>query len=271
MVMKNIACFITGGWTEAGEMQFFLEKIRSDCNFYQCFPHKPKVRRNAMGQLYKEEMQGETGEILFEKVLGILKDHPEYNYKYDAILIEDDLDMRFKDKTDVYIQEHYSKMTRDIVEAFGREVPVIILYASPEIESWFLTDWDNCFKGVYSSKTNVPDLSLNERLHFINRLAVAINNIIDTTTNIELFGYDQPEYIKLSDLLLKLFEPDNIRNTVMKDSSNNTFRQRICNSRYLYYSKKTHGSMMLRKADPEIIQKKCDKFFRKGYDELRQL
>lgn len=40
MVKPQIACYVTGGWTECGYMTRFLEKINDSFDYRQRFPQK---------------------------------------------------------------------------------------------------------------------------------------------------------------------------------------------------------------------------------------
>ena len=46
--------------------------------------------------------------------------------------------------------------------------------------------------------------------------------------------------------------------------------QKICNSKKLYYSKKYHGSIMLKNIDPDIVASKCTCYFQESYLQLKQ-
>lgn len=45
MVKPQIACYITGGWTECGYMTHFLEKINNTFDYRQRFPQKNIEKR----------------------------------------------------------------------------------------------------------------------------------------------------------------------------------------------------------------------------------
>ena len=245
-------------------MQHFLRKINDAYTYHQCFPNKTKKKKGGERQL-SSVYSGLTGQDLIDRAVKIMREHPEYADKYDAILVEDDLDCRYKDKSEEEIEIEYNDNARILREAFGRDVPVVFLYASPEIESWFISDWNNCFCGVYGDSTYVPDLSKENRDLFLIRLHDIIKKEI-VQDDIERFGYGDTKYTKMSEKLTQIFSPDYIQSAIMdRNRDSKEVYDIVCQSRSLFYSKRTHGSAMLRKADPEIIQRSCRNFFRKGF------
>ena len=117
--MVNVACFLTCGWTEAGEMQQFLSRIRKDCTFHQCFPNKTR-KRKAKDRFLVPEYSGLTGKPLLERVLEVIGTHPEYRDNYDAVLIEDDLDLRFRNMSDDEIEEIINEQNNQYRRDWGR-------------------------------------------------------------------------------------------------------------------------------------------------------
>lgn len=156
---------------------------------------------------------------------------------------------------------------KNICEKFGREIPVIFLYASPEIETWFLCDWDNSFVSVYHNK------------FFCHHLKKCLEELIMDKycdIGIENFGLKEEGYVKLSDLIV------NVVAVGVKEKLANTFAneclhiktpqyvQDIIDNRDLYYSKKIHGDMMLRRIIPDNIIEQCNIYFKPAVIELRK-
>ena len=258
----QVACFFTCGYTEAGTMQLFLKKINNACDFVQCLPNKTRKRRGESKSI-RNEYNGLSGNALLERVCTTLK---KYKNEVDisrcqAVLIEDDLDGRFRDWTDGEVNAYREGAIRRIHECLGRNVPVIFLYASPEIEAWFLADWKKSFQYVYENKRFVEDLSVTERRRFLYHLRkfIFINLLGDYRDDLETYGWVENQYVKLSDQL-----QDAVSSVALQQAAG-------IQSQHLYYSKKRHGEIMLREICPSIVAKKCRRYFLQGYQALRNL
>ncbi len=265
--MKKVACFITSGFTECGAMTAFLHKINPNCQYVQCFPNKPKYKRGLA-----PEYNGFTGESLLSEMYRRLKISKERGENFDVILIEDDLDGRFNKYSDQEILEYQQNVYHKVKE-IGFSAPIIFLFASPEIEAWFLSDWDHTFKEVYKSIPSHP-LKKNDNEYFCNRLKKYIDaEILQEHKNyIEQYGYDESgKYTKLSDEIQKAVSIG-VKEIIKSDTTvNDKLKELIIENRELFYSKQLHGDTMLRNASPNTIASKCTIYFLKAHNQLKEI
>lgn len=85
--MKQIACFLTCGYTEAGAMQAFLRKINPRYDFRQWLPNKTRKRRGSSKSI-SSNTSGLTGSALLTKVCDIVTAHREEISECAAIICE---------------------------------------------------------------------------------------------------------------------------------------------------------------------------------------
>jgi hypothetical protein len=121
MVRKEIGCFITGGWTEAGAMTVFLKKINCNFEYVQCFPKKDKRKDGLDGRL-----NGCTGKDLINEVYRRIELYKDKYRHFYAIIIEDDLDCRFYNKSDIEIDDYKKHIQQMIWDRLGRTIPIIL-------------------------------------------------------------------------------------------------------------------------------------------------
>lgn len=232
-MVRKIGCFITEGWTEAGAMSVFLKKINSEFEYIQCFPAKRKYTKES-----DRKLNGLTGEALIEEVYRRITLYKNDYLDFSAIIIEDDLDCRFHGKSSTEIDNYKMKIRQTIWERLGKEIPVIFLFASPEIETWFICDWDNTFVHVYQDQ------------FFCNRLQKYLVKVVLKgywQTGIENFGITDGKYTKLSDSLQRAIAcgvKDELRG-LYSNKPIPPIVMRIINDRSYYYSKKIHCDRML--------------------------
>jgi hypothetical protein len=102
------------------------------------------------------------------------------------------LDCRFHEKSPKQIDEYKKQIQQTIWDKLGKAIPVIFLFASPEIETWFICDWNNSLVYVYKDRFFCHHLKnyLNEKI---------INEYWQK--GIENFGVIDGKYTKLSDAL----------------------------------------------------------------------
>lgn len=268
MVNDRIACFLTCGYTEAGAMQFFLRKINDKFEYKQYLPNKT-IKKKGDSKTIKPDISGLTGDALLEKVYTILAKHKEEINTCKAVLIEDDLDGRFHNKSDEDIGTYKSNIVtqvRNILD--NQEMKVFLFFASPEAEAWFIADWENGFKSLYESEL-VSDLSYSERRFFVHNLKKYLSDQIlkEYINDIEMYGYIGDKYFKLSDQIIHVVESD-VKNYLVENNDNKIIAEKIKKSKYLYYSKKLHGDRMLKSILPQIIGKKCRHYFNSSYLKL---
>ena len=273
-MVRRIACFFTCGHTESGAMQSFLQKINDNYVFRQCLPNKPKRKQGRTDVSLVAE--GATGSSLHREVYRILRMNRDEYRHYSAIMIEDDLDNRFSGMNDDQISAYKSEITMKVRENVDVEqMPVIFLYASPEVEAWFLADWNNSFFQVYTDRGIINDVSQTKALdYYVHCLKRYIDaNLVDTTKDdIEAYGEQtMGESDKLSARLQQIVR-DEVKQYIREQSdSDDTFFDELYSSKKLYYSKRIHGTEMLRRIVPENVAGKCRRFFFDAYMDLRNL
>lgn len=268
-MVDKIACFLTCGYTEAGAMQFFLRKINDKYEYKQFLPNKT-IKKKGDAKEINHKISGLTGEALLEKIYFIISKHKEEIAQCKAILIEDDLDGRFSNYSESEIEDYNRKIINQIYEKLEVEIPVFILYASPEAESWFVADWKNGFEYLYCNSGVVDDLERNAKLFFVHHLKKYIDNNVlrEYVDDIEEYGWFDGEYLKLSDQIINAIQIG-VKEYIQKlPNTNNDYINKIVESRKLYYSKKLHGDRMLRNIHPDIVADKCKKYFGSTYNKI---
>ena len=145
------------------------------------------------------------------------------------------------------------------------------LYASPEIESWFIADWENGFNYLYCKTGIVNDVEVNARIFFTHHLRQYIEKEIlkDYSSDIEKYGHINGKYVKLSDQLINAIQVDSKEYIKKLTGTNEQYVEQIVNSRCLYYSKKLHGETMLKNILPENVAKACSNYFKNTYQQLK--
>lgn len=270
-MVKRVACFLTCGYTEAGAMQFFLKKINSNYEYKQYLPNRTKKKKGDPKNI-SSSINGLTGDALLEKIYAIIEKHSKEISEYDAILIEDDLDDRFYDWSEEKINMYNTNIKETICQKLGRSIPVFIVYAAPEIESWFIADWENGFKYLYCDTNQVDDIEVNARSFFVHHLKQYIEKEIlkEYKDDLEKYGVFDGKYIKLSDELIKAIQFDSKEYIERLAGTNKEYVKQIVNSKSLYYSKKLHGDLMLRNILPENVAKECTYYFRNIFHKLQE-
>ena len=266
-----IACFLTCGYTEAGAMQFFLKKINDRYEYRQCLPNKT-IKKKGMPKKIDDYMSGRTGEALLEKVYELIEKHRDEYSQCRAILVEDDLDGRFAGYSQKEVGEYNRKIIEKIQDKLGKKLPVFVLYASPEAESWFIADWENGYKYLYCDRGIVDDVENDARQFFVYHLKEYIDNEIlkEYKDNIEEYGYFDGKYIKISDEIIDAVQSGVKEKIGQLPRANKDYVDQIRNSRKLYYSKKLHGQRMLKNIHPDIVADKCKRFFGDTYKDLSE-
>ena len=252
-------------------MQYFLRKVNDNFEYKQYLPNKT-IKKKGDTKSINPKISGLTGDALLEKIYSILAKHKDEINSCKAILIEDDLDGRFYNKTDEEIRlykEAIVEKIRNIIE--NQEMKVFLLFASPEAEAWFLADWENGFKLLYESKL-ISDLGFSERQYFVHQLRQYLFGkvLLENAQDIEMYGYKNGVYYKLSDQLIRVIEYE-IKEYLFHKGDNKEYAEKISKSRHLYYSKKLHGDRMLKSIVPEIVGDRCRHYFRPTYLELVDL
>ncbi|MBQ7298259.1 MAG: hypothetical protein IJW77_00275, partial [Clostridia bacterium] len=219
--MKRIACFFTGGYTELNAMKRFMTKINNRVQYIQLCPNGPRknkdnIRNRHVIETINEDQNGLTGDALINYIYEFIKSDRFVDEEYDAIIIEDDTDKRFlkvqDDGTsliDVDAWEQHKISVRQHIWDVYQEIPIIFIYASPEIETWFLADWNNSFGKVYNTMSNGSKLlSTEQNNYFSVQFHKHIKENILTSRYedcIEEYGYFNGSYYKLSEQIQNAF------------------------------------------------------------------
>lgn len=268
-MVSRVACFLTCGYTEAGAMQFFLRKINDSYEYKQYLPNKT-IKKKGDAKIIKKEISGLTGEDLLKKIYSILEKHKDEINTCKAVLIEDDLDGRFHNWDNKKIKGYRDAIVDKVHSKLESDIPVFILYASPEAESWFIADWDNGFGYLYGKSNRIKDMDQKAKSFFLHHLRDYIYSEVlkEYSHNIEEYGWGKNGYVKLSDQIISVIQTD-IKDYVRKlHRANPDCVKQIRESRDLYYSKKLHGDIMLRNICPGVVAEKCRQYFMGTYNEL---
>jgi hypothetical protein len=126
--------FAGGGETEVRGLVPFFRKNFPHCRFDRKTPvsRKPGPRPGVKISGY-----GRTGKSLVSEIKARLKTALSKGDVCDVILIFDDLDCR-----DSREQEEKFINAADSVDG-AKEIPKIVGFAAPEMESWIVADWDH--------------------------------------------------------------------------------------------------------------------------------
>lgn len=268
-MVSRVACFLTCGYTEAGAMQFFLRKINDSYEYKQYLPNKT-IKKKGDAKIIKKEISGLTGKALLKKIYSILEKHKDEINTCKAVLIEDDLDGRFHNCDNETIKEYHDAIVAEVHSKLESDIPVFILYASPEAESWFIADWDNGFGYLYGKSNRIKDMDQKAKSFFLHHLRDYIYSEVlkEYSHNIEEYGWFENGYVKLSDQIISVIQT-NIKDYVRTlPQANSDCVKQIIESRDLYYSKKLHGDIMLRSIRPDVVAEKCRQYFMGTYNEL---
>lgn len=270
-MVKRIACFFTCAYAESGGIQSFLRRINNTYDFQQCLPNKT-IKKKGSPKIINQSINGLTGTKLLDKVCDILSKKSEDYSLFDGILVEDDLDDRFYGISDEEISDYCSNIVNNIRLAVGVvDIPVYILFAAPELESWFIADWNNGFKYLCTKSNVFDDVSLAGREYFAIHLKKYIENRIlaDKKDCIERFGHVNGCYVKLSEKIQEAFAYE-VKNELSKIPTTHIITE-ILESRKIRYSKKLHGEIMLKNINPTVVAEKCPLYFRAAYHSLVEI
>lgn len=269
---KRIACFFTGGYTELYGMTQFLKKINGEAGFIKLTPtrerkSKEDIRNRArhMEMISKRE-SGLTGKKLIDHVKNFVQEERFKEERYDMILIEDDKDDRFltiqADGTAAIDEKEWETFKQEVQEQLqkaGVTIPIIMIMAAPEVEAWFLADWDNSFGQEYRQI-----LSNDQNQYFSTKFRIHINEEILTErykNDIESYGYFDSQYVKLSERIQKSLEEIDFMGGYSGEYPTESVR----------YSKTKNGGRMLANIEPQSVLQKCPHCFREGYYKLQEL
>lgn len=143
----RVGYFATGGHTEVGGLQRFLDRIDARASMWRCFPAitkpGPKLGRPAPDP----DDEGITGGDLVARMLRRLEKYhrPGMRDALDIVVLVDDVDCRFAIGDRSFDPEQFGAWlvaTTERVRAAAQkpDLPFIALLGCPEIEAWFVAD-----------------------------------------------------------------------------------------------------------------------------------
>ena len=267
---KRIACFFTAGYTELNAMKAFMKKANGRVDYIQLCPTGPRRSKDAIKNRHTDtihsQQNGLTGDALIEFVTDFVEKKRFLEERYDAILIEDDKDDRFlalqEDGTARIDQEAWEIFKKNVTKRIRDKcpgIPIIFFYAAPEVEAWFLSDWDNGFGSIYKDV-----LTKEQNDYFSVRFRKFVNNSILTSrykSSIEAYGYFGGKYRKLSEQLQSALEKTDFLEGHGSETQYPAIR----------YSKRIQGEDMLRQINPGTILHTCSFYFKEGFLALKRV
>ncbi len=229
------------GWTEI-KFDTFLQKI---------LPNSTIIRR---GRYYNKGAKptiqaGQDGvsgiALLKHAITDVKKAIEDKNLvEPDMFIFSDDTDCKISLENGVYIyhDQEYKKKLEELVKEYNKNLPetkMVFLFASSEIETWFLADSNNTFEKAY------PQIS-----PFTHKLNVFCSNKIFPINKLESFSlYDEKNSscrIKISEHCIQKFVKS------FPDSN---------------YSKRIQGQDFITLLDPQSLLNLTD-FFNPAYDAI---
>lgn len=265
---QKVACFFTGGFTEVNAMKLFLRKINSNIDFIQLCPTGTRRSKSDIQNRHIDNIDtnhsGLTGGALIEHILAFIQQKKFQEEEYRAILIEDDKDDRFLDiqetgdaKCNKDAWKKFKKEICDKIHTLYPDIKIIFILAAPEVEAWFLADFEHSFGEAYKRILN--NSKDNEYLKVQMRKYFNENILTQRYEKcIEEYGYFNGVYRKLSEEIQKALSLEDF------------FEERE-NYPIISYSKRKHGEVMLQQIEPDKVLNKCSVYFREGCIELAEL
>lgn len=243
----RIGYFCTSGNTEIGSIQAFLRKINPAVEWERCYPSvkKPAPKIGRQYSIPNGRHSGVSGGFLVRMMLERLGGEYFEREKYDAILLIDDMDCRFYGQKEDAMAKYVTDLSLQVNQKMCRAIDLYVLFASPEIESWFVADWANSFAMEY------PILQV--------KLRMKVNELLSGCARLEDYGgplVNGSCAHKLSkDIQNALFDLQVVYEVPKRHS----------------YSKRIHGAAMLGRIDPNNVAKKCTLYFAPVFRKLRDL
>lgn len=256
--------FHSAGYTEAGGMPIFLQQVcpGDDIDWIRCFPayEKPSPKLKRTFPEPKMSESGVSGEKLVEKMLERLREHYRTpTHKLKLVMLVDDTDCRFRVSPQDFVEWRDSVEKQIIEAADDPDIRFFPLLASPEIEGWFIADWDNGF-GLQDRR------ALSKEVHDCFKLYGL------PVRGADIEGYGGAEQAKggctnklSEDIVTALASPGLLEAVEQRLGAD---WHKKC-PRALSYSKKLDGPVMLRKVQPSVIARHCPNFFGTEYKALQ--
>lgn len=269
---KRVACFFTGGYTELTAMKLFMKKINPNIDFIQLCPirgrsNKEQIRnrKTRHTEAIHSLQNGLTGDALINYIKDFIKQSRFQDEEYDAILIEDDKDNRFMDRLpdgtanlNLVEWDLFKDNVEQQLKAVCPDIQIIFFFAAPEVESWFLADWENSFAKIYKDQFNAEE---NNYFKVVFRKYINDNVLTQRYRNsIESYGYFNGKYNKLSEEIQKALDGADFWKCMLQ-----------LEEKTIHYSKRIQGKEMLEEINPEIVFQHCTCFFKEGFTSLQRL
>ncbi|MEO5378397.1 MAG: DUF4276 family protein [Magnetococcus sp. DMHC-6] len=235
--------FSGGGHTELIGFVKFFKKYFPNHTFERQLPVRPrgplpKRDNNECPPLPKKNGMGHTGKGLEIKIKKRLTEFQTRGLELKPILVIDDLDCRFYDTA-------YKGLLKAVVDVIGTQDQTIIGFAAPEVESWFIADYDGTFGKHPKFKAIHKDM----------RYCLS-NNKID---------FKKPESFSKLNEKTKISCQDKLSEAIA-----DAFKRCHNKEKNLTFSKKDDSPELLNMADPSIIQSKCP-YFKRFWHNLEQM
>jgi hypothetical protein len=125
VALVRIGWFATGGHTEVGGLQRFLERIDDGPRWVRCFPavQKPGPKLGRAAPAPSDE--GITGADLGARMLKLIRERHQPG-EFDAYLLVDDADCRFCGDDPTAARAAFTeRLALEVAQHLGRDVPVV--------------------------------------------------------------------------------------------------------------------------------------------------
>lgn len=214
--------FSGGGESEVSGLIPILKRICSD----HMYERKSPIRRKPGPRASQEPGYGRTGQSLGQQIEDLLFKSLKSDKSCDLILIIDDLDCHDPNVRRELFDSSIGKVDK------AKDIEHFVGFASPEIESWIIADWDH-------SIATDPDFRgcHNQMRHWLSTQKAV--------------PFDQPEMFGSFDE-----EKDSCRDK-LSDAIIESSEHCGAQSRY---SKGIHTARFLRRISPEVVSGKCPLF-----------
>lgn len=238
----------------------------------QVFPSNVKEKPGAKPDGRMRQPTGASGKRLIERMRDSLKMPSTLKLIRDGdyILIIDDADCRFASYEEMLARQ--ASLEEEVKALAGRNIRLRMLLASPEVETWFFSDWRNGFSHLIQEQLR-NQCGWNDSRW--TRVSAILRNQLHGILKEHGYSVETPERFgmpyceskgtcayKFSAFISSAFERTSVE---IND------RKIIIDPPRQEYKKDAHGSMMLRRIDPAAIAQKCKIFFSPVYKELSRL
>jgi hypothetical protein len=207
------------------EFERRLPRLQRDAPRY-----KPERLQPQQGtQTYEEG----TGDALARRITKDLVEH--WESKVEAIFIVDDLDCADSQKRTTQLREAVTRANQNV------NIPIIVGFAAPELESWLIADWGNSI-----GKEDIWKTCQHTARKYLEDKKVDFN----VPESFDCHDENGKYVYKLSHFLIEAIE--------------------TCCQGTTRFSKGTDTPRLLKRSNPNVIQRKCP-LFRQFWVELQNL